>query len=113
MMADFLKAAVEFDTEEYGEEWKERVKELEFLWSTFQGSCPGDRNFGLPADILDGPPEQQQVSYIMAVTEQMEIYVPSLELVDTEFQTDADGKITARLVVEPSGEDWEDEEEEG
>ena len=51
MMADFLKAAVVFDTEEYGEEWKERVKELEFLCSTFQGSCPGDRNFGLPAEI--------------------------------------------------------------
>ena len=112
MMADFLKAVVEFDTEEYGEEWKERLRELEFLCSTLQGGCPGDRSFGLPADILDGSPEQQQVNYIMAVTEQMEVYIPSLELVDIEFKTDQEGKITAKLFVEPSEEDWEDEEEE-
>lgn len=112
MMADYIKAAVELDLEEYGEGWEEGLKELEFLCSTFQGSCPGDRNFGLPADILDGSPEQQQVSYIMAVTEQMEVYTPSLELVDTEFETDAEGKITARLFVEPSEGDWEDGEDE-
>ncbi len=110
-MADLLDAAVEFNFEEYGEEWKERLSELEFLCSTFQGSCPGDRNFGIPVDILDGSPEQQQVEYIMAVTEQMETYIPSLELVDVDFEIDKEGKVIARLMVEPSLDDWEDEEE--
>ena len=47
----------------------------------------------------------------MAVTEQMETYIPSLELVDVDFEIDKEGKVIARLMVEPSLDDWEDEEE--
>ena len=96
-MADFLRTDIDFDYEEYGHEWEEKIKELEFLCSTLEGSCPGDRNFGLSPDV-------------MAVTEKMEIYVPSLELVDVSFYTTEDGISYATLYIEPSEEEGEEED---
>lgn len=110
-MADFLRTDIEFDYEEYGQEWEERIKELEFLCSTLEGSCPGDRNFGLSPDVLDKISEEQQTEYVMALTEKMEIYVPSLELVDISFFTTEDGVSYATLYIEPSEEDVEEEED--
>ncbi len=108
-MAVFLKTDVEFDYEDYGREWEEKIEQLKFLCSTFEGSCPGDRNFGLPPDILDGISEGQQTDYVMAVTEKMETYIPSLELVDVEFNASEDGMVSVVLYIEPS--DEEDNEE--
>lgn len=110
-MADFLRTDIEFDYEEYGQEWEERIKELEFLCSTLEGSCPGDRNFGLSPDVLDKVSEEQQTEYVMAVTEKMEIYVPSLELADVSFSTTEDGISYATLYIEPSEEEMEEEED--
>ena len=110
-MADFLRTDIEFDYEEYGQEWEERIKELEFLCSTLEGSCPGDRNFGLSPDVLDKVSEEQQTEYVMAVKEKMEIYVPSLELVDVSFSTTEDGISYATLYIEPSEEEMEEEED--
>lgn len=110
-MADFLRTDIEFDYEEYGQEWEEKINELKFLCSTLEGSCPGDRNFGLSPDVLDKVSEEQQTEYVMAVTEKMEIYVPSLELVDVLFSTTEDGISYATLYIEPSEAEGEEEED--
>ena len=109
-MADFLRTDIDFDYEEYGHEWEEKIKELEFLCSTLEGSCPGDRNFGLSPDVPDKVSEEQQTEYVMAVTEKMESYVPSLELVDVSFYTTEDGISYATLYIEPSEEEGEEED---
>mgnify|MGYP001053766826 FL=1 len=101
-MSGFLKTDIEFDYGEYGTEWKEKIEGLRFLCATFEGSCPGDRGFGLPPDILDGVSESQQVDYVMAVTEKIERYIPSLELVDVEFTVQEEGVLSAVLYIEPS-----------
>lgn len=110
-MENFLRADIDFDYEEYGQEWEEKINELKFLCSTLEGSCPGDRNFGLSPDVLDKVSEEQQTEYVMAVTEKMEIYVPSLELVDVSFSTTEDGISYATLYIEPSEAEGEEEED--
>ena len=111
-MSDFLKAVVKFDYEEYGKRWENKIRELEFLCSTFEGTCPGDREFGLNPDVVDENPITAQTDYVMEVTEKMAKYMPSLELIDIDFEYTDDGILYPTLYVEPvDEEDLEDEEE--
>lgn len=98
-----------FDYTEYGEDWDGEVSRLSFLCSVIEGTCPGDRNFGLSQDIVDESIEDMETDYVMSLTEKMEIYTPLLELVSINFTCDIDGKICAKMAVEPSEESMEDD----
>ena len=106
-----MKVDIDFDYAEYDEEeWSEQLENLIFLCSTIEGTCPGDREFGLSSDILDNDIESAQTEYVMSLTEKMEKYTPLLELVDIQFYVKND-ETCVTLSIEPL-EDYEDEEDE-
>jgi len=104
-----LKTDIDFDFAEYGEEWNEQLENLVFLCSAIEGTCPGDREFGLSSDILDNDIGSAEAEYVLSLTEKMEKYTPLLELVDIQFFV-KDGETHAILSIEPL-EDYEDEED--
>lgn len=104
-----MKTDIDFDYTEYGEEWNEQLENLAFLCSTIEGTCPGDREFGLSSDIVDNNIEGAQAEYVMSLTEKMEKYTPSLELVDIQFYL-KDDETCVILSIEPL-EDYDEEED--
>lgn len=88
---------------------------LETLYVTAEGTCPGDRKFGLSNEYVDEPPEVAKSTFSLEVYNKTEIYVPQVEVLDITFEHDRDGrmrpKITVGLSEEYNEEEYDDEEE--
>lgn len=90
---------------------------LETLYVTVEGTCPGDRKFGLSNEYVDEPPEVAKSTFSLEVYNKTEIYVPQVEVLDIAFEHDGDGRTRPRITVglneEYNEEEYDDEEEDG
>lgn len=90
---------------------------LETLYATVEGTCPGDRRFGLSNEYVDELPEVAKSTFSLEVYNKTEIYVPQVEILEITFEHDAEGrmrpKITVGLNEEYNEEEYDDEEEDG
>lgn len=107
---------LQFDPENENELERYR-RGLETLYSTVEGSCPGDRKFGLSNEYVDELPEVAESTLSLEIYNKTEIYVPQVEILDITFEHDGEErmrpKITVGLSEEYNEEEYDDEEEDG
>ncbi len=90
-------------------------RQLETLYATVAGTCPGDRNFGLSNEYLDELPETAESTYALEVYNKTEEYIPQIEVLDISFEHTMDGcmkpKITVGWNEEYDEEEYNEEDE--
>ena len=86
---------------------------LETLYATVEGTCPGDRKFGLSNEYVDEPPEVAKSTFSLEVYNKTEIYVPQVEILDITFEHDTEGRIRAEITMGTESmltvQEWHDE----
>lgn len=78
---------------------EEMRRNLSLLYETLEGSCPGDRLFGLNPSFLDAPMNVAINLFALEVIEKTEIYEEKAEIVSIEYEHSADGKLTPKIVI--------------
>lgn len=90
-------------------------RRLQTLYSTVEGTCPGDRNFGLSDEYQDEPPDIAESTFSLEVYNKTEEYVPQVEIQDIRFEHDLEGRmrpvICFGLNEEYDEEEFDDEDE--
>ncbi|MEY8519207.1 hypothetical protein AALC25_20420 [Lachnospiraceae bacterium 29-84] len=98
-------------------ELEEMQRNLELLYSTRAGTCPGDRNFGLEQAFESCPANVARNLFALEAIEKTEIYGGKAEILDIEYTQAGDGNLTPRIIIgakEPEDtEDADTEEPEG
>lgn len=78
----------------------EEIKEnLELLYSTASGTCPGDRNFGLDQSFESCPVNVAQNLFALEVIEKTELYEGRAEILDITFTQAEDGNLTPGIII--------------
>jgi len=100
------------DFEDYPSDWLEGLRiRLTTLFSTPEGTCPGDREFGIDISVLDLPPDIVENTLMVELMEKLERYEPSVELTDLKLASGMDGNVSVDVTIRPD-EDYEPEEAE-
>lgn len=88
-------------------------RQLMTLYATVEGTCPGDRQFGLSPEYQDEPPDVAESTFALEVYNKTEEYVPQVEIRDIRFEHNSEGMMKAKIVFGLNEEyDEEDEEDE-
>ncbi len=75
------------------------------LIETPEGSCPGDRSYGIPQDFVGLPVNVARNQAALAVIDRLELYEPRAELREVITDGDPDnGSITNHFLIGPNGE---------
>jgi len=98
-------------------ELEEMKRNLDLLYSTAEGTCPGDRKFGLDQTFESYPTNVAQNLFALEVIEKTEIYEDKAEVLSIEYTQAEDGNLTPKIVIgqkEPddTGEDADTESQE-
>ncbi len=111
----FNKPEVSLDGFDYftATEIEELQRNLGFLYSTAEGTCPGDRHFGLDQSFESYPLNVAQNLFALEVIDKTEEYESRVEILDISFSYEEDGNITPKITIGlKNAEDYEDEEDE-
>ena len=73
-------------------------RNIETLFSTPEGTCPGDRAFGLKQNLVDMPVPVVQNQIALDITEKIELYEPRVEARDISFVHDTNGNLTVNVL---------------
>lgn len=84
-------------------------RQLETLYSVVEGTCPGDRNFGLSNEYQDEPANVAESTYSLEIYNKTEEYVPQVEIRDIRFEHGEDGQLRPKITV-GLNEEYEDDE---
>lgn len=76
-------------------------RNLDLLYSTRAGTCPGDRNFGLEQAFEGCPTNIAKNLFALEVTEKTEIYEDKAEILNIEYTQAADGNLTPKITIGP------------
>lgn len=90
-------------------EVEEMRRNLNTLYSTRAGTCPGDRNFGLEQTFESCPTNIAKNLFALEVIEKTEIYEDKAEILNIEYTQSADGNLIPKITIGPK--DPEDAEE--
>lgn len=74
-------------------------KNINCLFSTIEGTCPGDRAFGLSREYIDAPRPVAENLIAIDIDEKIKIYEPRCIVENIEFTSDKDGQLVARAYV--------------
>ena len=90
----------------------ERIKRnLGFLYSTAEGTCPGDRHFGLDQSFESYPLNVAQNLFVLEVIEKTEEYESRAEILDISFSYEEDGNMTPKITIGlKDAEEYEEDE---
>lgn len=89
---------------------EEIKRNLEFFFSTFEGTCPGDRRLGIDPDIVDSTPPVAEQMLSQDLMEKVPVYEPRVEVDDVSCFYDGDGQLKSVVTIIPNS-DYEDEQE--
>lgn len=97
-----------------GTEQQEIKRNLELLYTTAEGTCPGDRSFGLDMYSFESYPIATARNMIaLEIIEKTEMYEPRAEVMDILFMSDSEnGCLRPQVIVGPRELAENDEEEE-
>lgn len=82
-------------------ELEEMQRNLDLLYSTRAGTCPGDRNFGLEQTFESCPTNVAQNLFALEVIEKTEIYEDKAEVLNIEYTQAEDGNLTPKIIIGP------------
>ena len=89
-------------------------RNLELLFSTAAGTCPGDRNFGLDQSFESCPLDVAQNLFALEAIEKTEIYEKGAEILDISFGQAEDGNLIPYIIVgQKDAEDMEEDADGG
>lgn len=74
-------------------------RNLSALYSTPEGTCPGDRSYGLDWSFLDYPLSVAQNMYAIEVIEKTEIFEPRAEVQEVKFAVSAEGTLMPTVSI--------------
>ena len=83
---------------------------LRCLYSTVEGTCPMDREFGITIEAVDKPPQIAKNIYALDVVEKTEKYEQRVEVKEVTFELVGEKLIPHIKLIE--NEDYDSEEEE-
>lgn len=83
-------------------------RNLNLLYSTAAGTCPGDRNFGLDQTFESFPTNIAQNLFALEIIEKTEIYESRIEIKDIFYAQEEDGNLTPRIIIGVKGEENEE-----
>lgn len=86
-------------------EVEEIRRNLELLYSTRAGTCPGDREFGLDQTFLDSPINVAKNLFALEVIEKTEIYNDKAEILSIEYTQSEDGILIPKILMRPKDAD--------
>lgn len=87
-------------------------RNVKALIETPEGSCPGDRSYGIATDFIGMPIDVARNEAALSVIEKLEIYEPRVELIEVTTEADpVSGHIKNTFLIGPN-EDYEMDEEE-
>lgn len=87
-------------------------RNLECLYSTVEGTCPGDRSFGLDQSFESYPVNVAQNLFALEVIEKTEEYESRAEILDISFSYEEDGNMTPNITIGLKDTEEDDEDEE-
>lgn len=94
-------------------ELEEKQRNLDLLYSTRAGTCPGDRNFGLDQTFESCPTNVARNLFALEAIEKTEIYGGDVEVLNIEYAQAEDGNLTPKIIIGPKDpEDTEDADSE-
>ena len=88
---------------------------VQLLASTIEGTVPGNRNFGMDADIISNNLEEAENLFLISLIEKVEYYYSNLEVAGVDFEVSETGtelRGTIHLIPALEEEDNEADEEE-
>lgn len=89
----------------------ERIKRnLNLLYSTAAGTCPGDRNFGLDQSFESFPINVAKNLFALEVIEKTELYESRMEVLNITYEQAEDGNLTPKIMVSQRDTDEDDQE---
>lgn len=86
----------------------ELKRNLRLLYTTAEGTCPGDRAFGLNPTFLDFPLNIAKNLFALEVIEKTEIYEDKAEIISIEYSQSEDGNLTPKIVIGEKGREKSD-----
>ena len=92
---------------------EEIQRNLGCLYGTAEGTCPGDRHFGIDQSFESYPLNVAQNLFALEVIEKTEEYESRDEILDISFSYEEDGNMTPRITIglkDMEEDDAEDEE---
>ncbi len=92
---------------------EEIQRNLGCLYGTAEGTCPGDRHFGIDQSFESYPLNVAQNLFALEVIEKTEEYESRAEILDISFSYEEDGNMTPRITIglKDSEEDGGEDEE--
>lgn len=99
-------------------ELEEMQRNLNLLYSTRAGTCPGDRNFGLEQDFEGCPVDVAKNLFALEAIEKTETYESRAEILNIEYTQSEDGNLTPKITIgqkdpEDTDEDADTEDSQG
>lgn len=113
-----MKAKIRMVGFEYQDstETKEICRNLTALISTPEGTCAGDRSYGLSQSFVDLPAMQAANELALELAEKIRLYEPRADLSEVTCTADLYGGLVATITIVPGegyDEDEDDEDEDG
>lgn len=78
---------------------EEIQRNLGCLYGTAEGTCPGDRHFGIDQSFESYPLNVAQNLFALEVIEKTEEYESRAEILDISFSYEEDGNMTPRITI--------------
>lgn len=94
-------------SQEDKEEYENILHCLSTLYSTAEGTIPGDRDFGLSLNGIDEVGEDMESIYALEVMEKTDKYEPRVSVSEVNFEHKADGSCLVTVTVEKRENRWQ------
>ena len=78
---------------------EEVQRNLLLLYETAEGTCPGDRRFGLNQEFVDCPINVAENLFALELIEKTGIYEERAEIIDISYEHAKNGNLTPRINI--------------
>ncbi len=78
---------------------EEVQRNLLLLYETTEGTCPGDRSFGINQEFVDCPVNVAENLFALEVIEKTGIYEERAEILDISYRQAENGNLTPRINI--------------
>lgn len=77
----------------------EIMRNSRVILTTFEGTVPFDRSFGINPDIIDLPTNEAQDLYTVECVTKLRLFEPRVTVQDISFRSDTNGGFYPRVVL--------------
>ena len=89
------------------DEYEDILRCLNNLYSTVEGSMPGDRDFGLSSDFVDQVTGEMESLMSLEIMEKTDRYEPRVRVNEVQYEHSPDGRCNVTVIVEKRVDAWQ------